>query len=594
MSPDPRRIPRWRLTAAEKDGTVAGMIGFRRLALVLVLIAAVPATAAEARTTIAYPAGATSLTLANSADPVLDLSMDTFRAANCVPPFCVDRFVVSSPQKFTESPATGQCAPVDGVTDDSAFACSAPVPVRVTVTGTAGADAIRATGSGAGACPPVPVTVRGGGAADVILGTCADDDLDGGDGDDSISASGGANTVAGGSGSDTLTAGAGADGIAGGLGDDDIAGAGGNDTLDGGDGDDALDAGEGDDAVAGGTGRDRLLGASGADALDGGDGNDELESGDGNDVLRGGAGRDLLLPGAGTDSVQGGDDFDTVSYEERTGPVTVTLDGVADDGEAGEFDAVGADVENAFTGAGADALRGGAGPSVLEAGAGNDVVDGQAGPDLLDAGPGDDLVLARDGEPDRVDCGAGADSVSADVIDVLVNCEAVDASRALLSDVDNDGVPAPADCNDGNAAQRPGLPDRPGDGLDADCRGGDARFPRVLTAVQTRWRLFATHAQFVRLILLDVPPDATVELRCKGGGCFKRTKRIAVPNGAGKRALTSLVRKLELRPKAMLEVRILRPDTIGKVVRYTVRKGKAPPQSRILCLRPGTKRPRGC
>jgi hypothetical protein len=40
-------------------------------------------------------------------------------------------------------------------------------------------------------------------------------------------------------------------------------------------------------------------------------------------------------------------------------------------------------------------------------------------------------------------------------------------------------------------------------------------------------------------------------------------------------------------------VRITRPGTIGIVVRYTVRKGRAPARS-DLCISPGAKRPGRC
>jgi hypothetical protein len=44
---------------------------------------------------------------------------------------------------------------------------------------------------------------------------------------------------------------------------------------------------------------------------------------------------------------------------------------------------------------------------------------------------------------------------------------------------------------------------------------------------------------------------------------------------------------------AVLEVRILAPDRIAKVARFTIRKGKTP-LARYLCLPPGAKRATAC
>ena len=43
----------------------------------------------------------------------------------------------------------------------------------------------------------------------------------------------------------------------------------------------------------------------------------------------------------------------------------------------------------------------------------------------------------------------------------------------------------------------------------------------------------------------------------------------------------------------VLEVRITAPDTMGKVLRYTIRS-KRPPTRRTLCLTPGTTQPGRC
>ena len=132
--------------------------------------------------------------------------------------------------------------------------------------------------------------------------------LDGGEGNDLLSAQGGHGT------GDALVTGV---------------------TLTGDAGDDRLIGGRGDDVLVGGTGSDTLQGRSGNDqlaaldlvptpgvdvdahdTLDGGNGNDELIGGPGQDVLSGGMGDDLLRAADGAeDTVRGGRGFDTASID---------------------------------------------------------------------------------------------------------------------------------------------------------------------------------------------------------------------------------------------------------------------------------------
>ncbi|MDO8210646.1 calcium-binding protein [Conexibacter sp. CPCC 206217] len=209
-----------------------------------------------------------------------------------------------------------------------------------------------------------------------------------------------------------------------------------------------IDGHWGDDKVAGGGGDDQLRGSDGQDEIRGGDGADTLDGGTGDDELVGEAGDDLLLGDfdarRGADTMRGGDGIDTVSYAVKRDPVSVDFDGAADDGSAGEADNVGVDVENAIGGAGADTLLGdaranalsggigddrldgGDGADVLDGGEGNDTLDGGAGADTLAGADGDDTITSRDGSADAVTCGAGADTVIADVNDtVSPDCETV-------------------------------------------------------------------------------------------------------------------------------------------------------------------------
>ena len=73
----------------------------------------------------------------------------------------------------------------------------------------------------------------------------------------------------------------------------------------------------------------------------------------------------------------------------------------ADDGEAGEGDAVDASVERILGGTGNDVLTGTPGADELVGNRGDDTIDGGGGPDVLDGGPGNDTLASIDAEFDQ-------------------------------------------------------------------------------------------------------------------------------------------------------------------------------------------------
>jgi hypothetical protein len=221
------------------------------------------------------------------------------------------------------------------------------------------------------------------------------------------------------------------------------------------------------------------------------DGNDDLQSAGSSDLLDGGPGNDRLEPddedaGPG-DTVAGGpgtDDLWVGGGLNGTGPITATLDGVADDGYAGEGDNYMPDIENLqgigtapsihFAGTAgpnfvqmrsesADVLAGGGGDDTIDAANGNDVIDGGDGNDTIYGGGNDDTITggpgvdslsgegsasgfffsvagndtinARDGVREQLNCGPGADTAIVDALDVVPQdpgslCEAVDREAA--------------------------------------------------------------------------------------------------------------------------------------------------------------------
>jgi hypothetical protein len=167
------------------------------------------------------------------------------------------------------------------------------------------------------------------------------------------------------------------------------------------------------DTIHGLGGNDLLLGHGGGDTLNGDAGFDTMQGGAGDDTLNGGPDNDLLQGEAGGDTYNGGGGTDTADFSDRQS-ISVTFDGAANDGDAGDADNVGGDTENITGSPYADVISGSPAANSIVAGAGADTID-----------------VKGDAAIDQADCGVGFDSVVADAADLLLGdaagrCENVD------------------------------------------------------------------------------------------------------------------------------------------------------------------------
>jgi Ca2+-binding RTX toxin-like protein len=341
---------------------------------------------------------------------------------------------------------------IGGEGEDTADYHRGLAPVNVSLDGVANDGE---GGEGDNIFPDVE-TVVGSPAADTISGNEAGNVLKGFGGDDTLLALGGNDTLEGagnagnedfwssfsdgvvaapppdagsdrldgGNGDDSLDGGHGGDSLDGGAGSDSLEGGGGVDSLAGGDGNDGLSGGSAGDTISGGAGDDALRG--GASGLIGADGDDTLRGDGGNDSLGGDEGDDLLDGGPGADSMSGGDGRDAATYEGRRAAIFVTLDDLANDGEAQEGDNVRRDVEEVFGGGNQDDLLGDVTANALDGREGEDYVDGRVGSDALRGGSEKDTIRSRDGSRDVVTCGGDVDFAIADTSDTVIGCERVD------------------------------------------------------------------------------------------------------------------------------------------------------------------------
>ncbi len=135
-------------------------------------------------------------------------------------------------------------------------------------------------------------------------------------------------------------------------------------------------------------------------------------------TLRGGPGVDDLTAGSRADTLLGGDGRDRLN------------------GAAGD-----------------DRLDGGSGDDALAGADGADTLDGGLGRDLVDGGAGDDLLRGRDGQADDLRCGAGADRVEADTLDVV----AADCERVERAPIPPPPEPGPAGADERSPRVRAGA-----------------------------------------------------------------------------------------------------------------------------------------
>lgn len=157
-------------------------------------------------------------------------------------------------------------------------------PLWVTFIGSPFADTFVMT------TPLVRVQVDGRDGDDTITGGGENDTLLGGAGNDHISGNGGADVILGEDGNDLIEGNGGSDHIAAGLGDDVVYGDFADGTADY--GSDTIEGNAGNDVLVGGGNNDVIIGEGGRDTIIGGGGNDRMFNGPGVDKIFGGPGND--------------------------------------------------------------------------------------------------------------------------------------------------------------------------------------------------------------------------------------------------------------------------------------------------------------
>jgi Putative metal-binding motif len=193
------------------------------------------------------------------------------------------------------------------------------------------------------------------------------------------------------------------------------------------------------------------------------------------------------------------------------------------------------------------------------------------------------------------DCDDNNPNIHPGAVDIPDNAvdEDCDGVLGVNLDRDRDGINRPQDCNDSDPKIRPGVPEVRGNRVDENCDG----LIEPYLSIGTRYSYFArpagSRARFTSLGLKNVAKGATVQVRCKGGGCPKKAYRVRTKRVRKTMNLLSALQGRTLAVGAVVEIRVTVPGLIGRLISLKVGR-RAQVDDSVKCLVPGRKAPSRC
>ncbi len=157
-------------------------------------------------------------------------------------------------------------------------------------------------------------------------------------------------------------------------------------------------------------------------------------------------------------------------------------------------------------------------------------------------------------------------------------------------DADKDGFFAGQDCNDNNAAIRPGAVEVKGNNLDENCDGLAEPFPTLTSGVASKWDVKGSRLTMTLLqVTQQFPKGWKAKILCKGSKCPFKSKDLKagkVSKGAST-VIGSLSKKQrKFRAGQTIEVWVSAPSFNTKIARLVLKKGKIP-TTQPFCVKPG-------
>jgi hypothetical protein len=176
------------------------------------------------------------------------------------------------------------------------------------------------------------------------------------------------------------------------------------------------------------------------------------------------------------------------------------------------------------------------------------------------------------------------------VPDHLDGCPDVAGVDSIGCDQDGDGHRSRAaggrDCDDGNRGIRPGARSVAGNGIDEDCDGRDPSIVANGIAKDYLRIRGGRYVGFASFTILDVRKGMRVQIECRGTGCPRGVRRVAVKRRAKAKVVGRFLGKSILGVGTTVTVKLTRPGYVGKAIRYRLRKTGKPRQT-TFCIPPG-------
>jgi hypothetical protein len=161
-------------------------------------------------------------------------------------------------------------------------------------------------------------------------------------------------------------------------------------------------------------------------------------------------------------------------------------------------------------------------------------------------------------------------------------------------DSDRDGFTAGQDCNDANAAIRPGAVEVKGNRIDENCDGTAEPFPTLTSGVVNKWDVRGSRLRLTALqVTQQFPNGWKAVIKCSGRPkCAFRTKTLKA--GKVRRGAASILSSLSRRQRVFragqtVEVWVSAPDFNTKVARLALQRGRIP-TTQPFCVLPGSTR----
>jgi hypothetical protein len=160
-------------------------------------------------------------------------------------------------------------------------------------------------------------------------------------------------------------------------------------------------------------------------------------------------------------------------------------------------------------------------------------------------------------------------------------------------DNDRDGFTAGQDCNDANAAIRPGAVEIKGNNLDENCDGFAEPFPTLSSGVVSKWTAKGTRLTLTTLqVTQQFPKGWKAKIYCKGKHCPFKSKTLKA--GKVKKGAATVISSLSksqrrFRAGQTVDIWVSAPSFNTKVARYELKKGKIP-VTQPYCVLPGQTR----